>query len=175
VGCLEPPCPPTPNGYTVSMLQPPHEAFRVYARDGSRILADVGPEPSARAVALAWQNIGLTGTNPLRPATGRYNCHGLVFASRRANIPPVGADIDIHELLGRDGYENLGEEPPHVGDIVAYRLDGEIEHTGFVSRVEKVGAVPVVYVWSAWGGLGEFEHKVKDCPYTGKPEYWRHK
>jgi hypothetical protein len=36
-----------------------------------------------------------------------------------------------------------------------------------------VGAEPVVFVWSAWGGLGEFEHRVRASPYRGMPEYWR--
>jgi hypothetical protein len=151
-------------------------SFPVYARDGSRILAGVSADPDAKAIALARSahRLSLSAATELRPPTGRYNCHGLVFASRRAHIPPVGVEVDVDELLRRDGYAPIPRgEAPQVGDVVAYRLDGEIEHTGFVNRVEKVGAAPVVFVWSAWGGLGEFEHRVQVSPYQGTPEYWR--
>jgi hypothetical protein len=43
----------------------------------------------------------------LQPPTGHYNCHGLVFAARRANIPAAGDDIDIAQLLRADGYERV--------------------------------------------------------------------
>jgi hypothetical protein len=150
--------------------------FSVFARDGSPILADVGPDPAPESIALArgTYRLVLAGAVELRPATGRYNCHGLVFASRRANIPPVGVDVDLEDLLERDGFRPLrSDESPQVGDIVAYRLEDEVEHTGFVSRVERIGGTAVVFVWSAWGGLGEFEHKVGLSPYRGKAEYWR--
>lgn len=97
-----------------------------------------------------------------------------MLASRRAHIPPVGVDLDLDDVLPRDGYRRIaGHETPQVGDIVAYRADGEIEHTGYVSRIEPLGTVPVVFVWSAWGSLGEFEHRVSSSPYRGDPEYWR--
>jgi hypothetical protein len=149
--------------------------FQVFARDGWRIPAGVSPDPSANAVALARDvnRVVLASATPLAPPTGRYNCHGLVFASRRAHIPPVETDVDIDEVLARDGYQRVRNGDPQVGDVVAYRLEDEIEHTGFVSRVERVSTAPVVFVWSAWGGLGEFEHRVQASPYRGAPEYWR--
>lgn len=149
--------------------------FEVYARDGWRIPAGVSSEPSPNAVSLAGEanSVVLASASRLSPPTGRYNCHGLVFASRRAHIPPVETDVDVDELLARDGYQRVRGSGPQVGDVVAYRLEDEIEHTGFVSRVEHVGTTPVVFVWSAWGGLGEFEHRVQVSPYKGTPEYWR--
>ncbi|HKY34431.1 MAG TPA: hypothetical protein VJN18_00715 [Polyangiaceae bacterium] len=152
-------------------------SFPIFARDGSQILAGVSNDPTPNSIALAREAYRLVlaaATAELRPPTGRYNCHGLVFAARRAYIPPVDADVDIDDVLRRDGYTAVPANlSPQVGDIVAYRLEGEIEHTGFVSRVEQVGDVPVVFVWSAWGGLGEFEHRVHVSPYKGSPEYWR--
>ncbi len=151
-------------------------SFPVFARDGSPILAGVSDDPSPNEVAFALDQFRLVAAaaTELRPPTGRYNCHGLVFASRRAHIPPVGVDVDVSDLLHRDGYRPIGESQlPQVGDVVAYRLDDEIEHTGFVSRVENLANVPVVFVWSAWGSLGEFEHRVHVSPYKGTPEYWR--
>jgi hypothetical protein len=152
------------------------ECFPVFARDGTRILAGVSANPSPNAIALAREayRIAIAGAAELRPPTGRYNCHGLVFATRRAHIPPVGVDVDVDDVLQRDGYVRLrDDQAPQVGDVVAYRLDGEIEHTGFVSRVEALGHTKVVFVWSAWGGLGEFEHRVHVSPYKGTPEFWR--
>ena len=32
----------------------------------------------------------------LQPPTGHYNCHGLVFAARRANIPAAGMTSTSH-------------------------------------------------------------------------------
>lgn len=149
--------------------------FQVFARDGWRIPADMGPDPSPNAVALASDpnRVVLASAARLAPPTGRYNCHGLVFASRRARIPPVETDVDIDEVLDRDGYRRVRDGGAQVGDVVAYRLEDEIEHTGFVSRVERVGSAAVVFVWSAWGGLGEFEHRVQASPYKGEPEYRR--
>jgi hypothetical protein len=156
------------------MLAP---TFPVFARDGSQILAGVSTDPTPNSIALArevYRLVLAATTAELRPPTGRYNCHGLVFAARRAHIPPVDADVDIDDVLRRDGYVAVPKSlSPQVGDVVAYRFEGEIEHTGFVSRVEQVGGVPIVFVWSAWGGLGEFEHRVQVSPYKGTPEYWR--
>jgi hypothetical protein len=55
----------------------------------------------------------------LQPPTGRYNCHGLVFAARRANIPAAGDDIDIAQLLRADDYERV-VGAPRPGDVAAY-------------------------------------------------------
>jgi hypothetical protein len=152
------------------------DPFSVFARDGSRILAGPAASASPRAIGLAREacRLELAGATELQPPTGRYNCHGLVFASRRAGIPPIDADVDIDDLLRRDGYRQISiDERPQVGDIVAYRLGDEIEHTGFVARVEHASPSGVVFIWSAWGGLGEFEHRVQVSPYRGTPEYWR--
>lgn len=152
------------------------QSFPVHARDGSSILASIGGDPTPGAVSLAREahRFVISAATQLRPPCGRYNCHGLVLASRRAHIPPAGADVDLDDVLRRDGYRLLPtHQTPIVGDVVAYRAHGEIEHTGYVSRVELVGSLPVVFVWSAWGSLGEFEHPVQSSPYRGVPEYWR--
>ena len=118
----------------------------------------------------------LAGARPLGPPTGRYNCHGLVFASRRTNVPAAGVFDEgvIEALLTRDEYERIPSSP-QVGDIIVYRSDsGEIEHTGFVNRTEDIGSVRKVFVWSKWGALEEYEHLEKICPYGNYTiEYWR--
>lgn len=160
----------------ITMVALVDDTFPVLARDGSRIPAGVSDDPGSGAIELAREvhRMAIAAATQLRAACGRYNCHGLVLASRRAHIPPVGFEVDLDDMLRRDGYRPLS--PPHaprVGDIVAYRADGEIEHTGFVCRVDTLGETSVVFVWSAWGFLGEFEHRVQSSPYRGEPEYWR--
>lgn len=150
------------------------------AFDGWDVPNMVVADPSPEQVALARQAWGLTlrATTPLGPPTGRYNCHGLVFASRRTNIDSPGFPVNIDELLHRDGYHRV--DMPRVGDIIVYRHRTEVEHTGFVVRLEPVGPgqtvlqEPIVFVWSMWGSLGEFEHRAHVSPYHGSTlEYWR--
>jgi hypothetical protein len=63
---------------------------------------------------------------------------------------------------------------PQVGDVAAYRdFRGEVEHTGVVCSVERVGSQPIVRVWSMWGSLGEFVHRAEVSPYSRRIEYWR--
>jgi hypothetical protein len=137
---------------------------------------DLGPSMvEFQRRSLRRGNLVLTGLSTLGPPTGRYNCHGLVFGSRRTNIPPCGMrdDVEIDALLSRDEYERISGLP-RLGDIAIYRApSGEIQHSGFVSRVEQLGE-PNIFVWSKWGALEEFEHKVLCCPYADCAiEYWR--
>ena len=117
----------------------------------------------------------LTGLSVQGPATGRYNCHGLVFASRRTNIPPCGFTdaVSIDDILRRDIYQKV--RVPQLGDIAIYRNDaGEVDHSGIVCRTENIGSTGKVFVWSKWGALEEYEHPELGCPYADcKLEYWR--
>jgi hypothetical protein len=158
------------------------QALALQARDGWPIPNSIEASPGANVVALARQAYPLVIAQAIElgPPTGHYNCHGLVFASRRVNIPPVDIPVDIDRLLRRDGYRRI-DTVPQVGDIAVYRTpNGEIEHTGFVSRIEHVSPLasdlsePLVWVWSMWGGLGEYEHKAMVSPYhDSHVEYWR--
>jgi len=156
---------------------PDRELF-VQTYSGGSIPNHIDPDPSPSLVELARKGVSSllqASVKNLGPPTGRYNCHGLVFASRRTNIPPVGMDdvLDIDNILGEDQYDPVSLS--QVGDIVVYRRStGEVDHTGFVSRVDSLGSQPIVWVWSMWGGLGEFEHRVEHSPYNDcTPEFWR--
>ena len=162
----------------------PRRRLALQAYDGWDIPNSIDPDPTPGLVALAKESHRFAvaaAKAELGPPTGRYNCHGLVFASRRTNIPPINMPnaVDIDELLRRDQYERV-EPPPRVGDVVVYRGPQEIEHTGLVSWVDTVSSsgtllrMPVVFVWSMWGGLGEFEHRTHASPYNDCDiEYWR--
>jgi hypothetical protein len=106
----------------------------------------------------------------LGPPTGRYNCHGLTFASRRTCIPKVGDPFSIDDLLARDRFATVSS--PQIGDIITYRgQSGEIEHSGVVSSVADLGSVRVR---SKWGCLEEVEHLAQDGPYRDYSiQYWR--
>jgi len=156
----------------------PNRGLSLQAYDGTDVPNSIDPDPTPGQVALARQGCGmlLYAVKQLGPATGRYNCHGLVFASRRTNIPPVGMAkvVDIDDLLQRDDCAPVSG-PPQVGDIAVYRSSrGTVEHTGYVCRLETMGTASIVFVWSMWGGLGEFEHRVDQSPYHDcSIEYWR--
>ena len=154
----------------------PGRSLCLQTYDGCDIANQIDAEPSANWVAMTtWLYRGLQRRR-LSPATGRYNCHGLVFASRRTGIPRVGVPVDIDGILRRDRYHRV--ESPSTGDVVVYRSPAhEIEHTGIVSRVERIhetSQAPVVYVWSKWGYFEECEHLESVSPYSGTTvEYWR--
>ena len=129
-------------------------------------------------IALARQAhanlIRANGVRQVGPPTGRYNCHGLVFASRRTGVPPPGVDSTglIDRILQEDQFVRVTEANAREGDIVLWRQGGDIAHTGIVCREERV-PIRVIFVWSMWGGLGEFVHRMPLSPYDGAIEYWR--
>ena len=113
----------------------------------------------------------------LRGPSNRYNCHGLVFASRRTNVAVAFAPFDVREILRRDGYRQVAGDP-QAGDVVIYfnRSTREVEHSGFVSHWNTRQSPPLQLVWSMWPELGEYEHKPtpSSTPYPNCDlEYWR--
>jgi hypothetical protein len=172
-----------PGGESVPsiLIMNPHpgRSIDLATYDGTAIPNSIDVDPSPNMIALARIGSGLYSsarTQVLGPPTGRFNCHGLVFASRRANIPPANLPnaCDINDLLVRDRMRPASGGVA-LGDVVVYRGEREIEHTGVVSRVDPMGATQVVFVWSKWGALEECEHHVMSCPYAigAQIEYWR--
>ncbi len=138
----------------------------------------IDPELEAQAVEFNKREIkkkGLIGVKHLEPPTGRFNCHGLVFASRRTCIPPSNMldSVNIDDLLQEDLYERVNSQP-QVGDVVVYRGNREIEHTGYVVNVDSLGGLETVWVWNKWGALEECVHPANTSPYEDCTiEYWR--
>ena len=68
-----------------------------------------------------------------KPATGVYNCAGMVWASRRTTLPEPS---DWRTVLQDDNYRPLqGGELPRVGDVVLYIRKGtapEVLHVAVV-------------------------------------------
>lgn len=146
---------------------------------GTDVPNSIDLDPTPGMVAFSRQQvaplIGAVGVTQVGSPTGRYNCHGLVFGSRRTNIPPPGTDSVglVDRILHEDQYTQVPEADTHEGDVVLWRQAGEIVHTGIVSHFERY-PIRVAFVWSMWGGLGEFVHRVQQTPYQGcRVEYWR--
>lgn len=97
---------------------------------------------------------------PRNGPSGYYNCHGLVFASRRTSIFPE----DIRRILIEDGYRQIGEQDVLAGDVVLYNnSDGDIEHSGIVIRRPELR---IPWVVSKWSTGEEFLHPALACPYN---------
>jgi hypothetical protein len=113
------------------------------------------------------------GIKRLTGPSETYNCHGLVFASRRTNIPPVGTDVPVRQILAEDSYQQV--LTPQVGDVAVYVSEREVDHTGLVIQVDPNPAlISGIWIWSMWGGLGEFVHPVNFSPYSAQNiEHWR--
>jgi hypothetical protein len=159
----------------------PGRSIHIQSYDGTDIPNSIDLDPTRESIEFNRQNISMArlvqaGIRILGPSTGRYNCHGLVFGSRRTNIPPAGLSdaVSIDDLLRRDCYTRVFSAP-HPGNVVVYRgPTTEIEHTGYVSRVEKLGNTDIVFVLSKWGAFEECEHRETLGPYGNcRIEYWR--
>lgn len=136
---------------------------------------DVDPAPGMVALARQAYASLLAVVRQTGRATGRYNCHGLVFASRRTNVPPAGVEGAglIDRILREDQFRPVAEGDVMPGDLVAWRSARDVDHTGVVCHVHQ-GLPRTIRVWSMWGGLGEFVHPVHASPYGGcEIEYWR--
>ncbi|MHB1355084.1 MAG: hypothetical protein ACYCZF_03795 [Anaerolineae bacterium] len=91
-----------------------------------------------------------------------YNCHGLVFASRRTAIDLSSAIITI---LRDDGYVEIEKGNILPGDIIIYYDNsGDFQHSGIVLCLDK--SVPVPLVLSKWGKYKEVVHWANYCPYN---------
>ncbi len=91
-----------------------------------------------------------------------YNCHGLVFASRRTGIDDTE---EIYKILKDDNYTEILLADVLPGDIIIYfSSNGDAEHSGVViSKPDPQLHIPQVY--SKWGNYCEAIHYANYCPY----------
>lgn len=107
------------------------------------------------------QNLEQVG-NP----TYEYNCHGKTFDNKRCWIN----DDQVRIILEDNGYKKV-EGKAQVGDIVVYKINELITHTGIVHKVDDEGKV--VKVQSKWGLGGDWIHDPDDVPGYGKWTVYR--
>lgn len=144
-------------------------------RLGAFIPNEQGPELNqlrVKAFITSFKN--KFGFNELRArSTSLYNCHGLTFASRRTQID----DADIEWVLEEDGYTKVGDwKKVQIGDIIVYRYNGSIMHTGLVVKVNLEAELSqglIECVLSKWGQGPEYFHHPANVPeYYGEWEFW---
>lgn len=92
-----------------------------------------------------------------------YNCHGLMFGSRRSMICHTQ---EIMKILAEDDYEEIDNmRDVREGDVIIYYADdGDAEHSGLV--IGERGGFPLIF--SKWGFGREAVHMYSQCPY--KPD-----
>ncbi len=90
------------------------------------------------------------------PADESSNCHGWVFTGGQFIV----SSDDVNRIVQENGYEAVQEPLP--GDLVVYRVSGNVVHTGIVRYVS---AGQPVLVESKWGRLGVYLHPAEHTVY----------
>jgi hypothetical protein len=96
---------------------------------------------------------------PANAADPAYNCHGLTFKSSKLAI----ANDQVQKILDDQGWKPAANGKAAVGDIVIYKKDGAITHSGIVTKVDAAGSV--TQVMSKWGPWGVYLHAPNDVPH----------
>lgn len=94
---------------------------------------------------------------------GYYNCHGLVFASRRTRI---WDPKEVEKIILQDDYKIINKNSLLIGDVVVYYEKGDAIHSGIVVAIETLSTVKQIKVLSKWGTGHEVIHHQSDCPYS---------
>jgi hypothetical protein len=131
-------------------------------------------EPQLRDVSLAEKLRADYPRATHRPTsvTYGYNCHGLTFGARRAQIIPSTV---IRMIIGDDDYRAVQKKEAMAGDIILYiGENGDIEHSGIVLTTPNPDLLFTFKVLSKWGDAHEVIHDVGDCPYDATQiEFYR--
>jgi hypothetical protein len=113
--------------------------------------------------------IHLDGTDEELMPTNRYNCWGFTFNPRQCAI---NTGTDVQTILNDNGTQVF---PPNlrIGDVICYRKNGIITHTGRILTLGPAGEPALVQ--SKWGDLGEYFHAPDIVPsiYGTDRTYWR--
>jgi hypothetical protein len=96
--------------------------------------------------------------------TGLYNCHGMVFASRRTGITDPN---EIKKIIREDGYKEIAVANVLPGDIVLYfdPEKGEYTHSAVVLEEPLKSELNIPLVVSKWGKYREVVHMANVGPY----------
>ncbi len=97
-------------------------------------------------------------------ATDVSNCHGWVFAAGRFWV----GGLTVESILADNGYAPTSE--PRAGDLIVYRKQGELTHSGVVRSVGN--GIPVL-VESKWGWMGVYLHAADDSCYGRDYKFYR--
>lgn len=113
--------------------------------------------------------VHLNGVDEELLPTTRYNCWGFTFNPRQCWISSGG---DVQTILNDNAVQVY---PPQLrlGDVICYRDQGVITHTGRIVALDGAGQPSLVQ--SKWGKLGEYLHAPHVAPsiYGTDRTYWR--
>jgi len=99
--------------------------------------------------------------------TDSYDCHGWTFTGGSDWIN----DDQVQQILNDNGYQSVELGAVLVGDLVIYRHEGNITHSGVVTEVDENG-MPIL-IESKWGRLGRYLHAPDRVPPNyGQPQYY---
>lgn len=102
-----------------------------------------------------------------------YNCHGLVFASRRTWIDDAS---ELGKILRDDGYVKVSENDIMLGDVLIYRdkENGDYSHSAIVVELPGPQDYGIPLVLSKWSAYCEVIHRATYGPYEySGSEYYR--
>ena len=104
-------------------------------------------------------------TARLRSASQRYNCVGMIFASRRTWIDPE----ELEMIFREDGFRIVNDiKDVFAGDIVVYGnpKTQQPEHIGLIldKAANLRDSTWDVKVLSQWGRDGEYVHEINSLP-----------
>lgn len=136
--------------------------------------------PTEQADRQAWTLADYPGIQPveyvhldgsqeeLLPTT-RYNCWGFTFNPRQCWI---SSGNDVQTILTDNGTQ-VSAPNIRLGDVICYRNNGIITHTGRIVALDSAGQPSLVQ--SKWGKLGEYFHRPDQVPvsYGTDRTYWR--
>jgi hypothetical protein len=111
----------------------------------------------------------------LRSLSAKYNCMGLIFASRRTWVDPKF----LYDILREDEYKRIdNKNDAAMGDVVVYQnKQKKVAHVALIAdvKIDVANAVKKLTLISQWGCDGEYVHLVDETPEVlfGKvAEYW---
>jgi hypothetical protein len=147
----------------------PRRKIVVQTHRGTELENYIAPPPSFQAANFyAAKRKQHPGWMQRKPATGTYNCAGMVWASRRTTLPEPS---DWRKVLQDDGYRKLQRwERACFGDVVVYSRKEytEILHVALVFSITRINesdpeSSVVIRALSKWDNQsGEDIHALDD-------------
>jgi hypothetical protein len=135
-----------------------------------RIFAYTG-EARPPQVTVTPRKIGSPLDRPVPPRmiqVGRpdlhYNCHGWTFTGGQYLLD----SRSVEQLLQDNGYQKVAK--PEVGDLIIYRDEETITHSGVVKALGNDG---FVLIESKWGLQSRYLHEPDVSNYGSAYEYYR--
>lgn len=98
------------------------------------------------------------------PARDDTNCHGWVFTGGQYWV----SGEEVQTILADNGYAEV--PTPRAGDLVVYRTQNGVAHTGVVRYI--TDGQPVM-IESKWAWMGVFLHPVHKSAYGANFTYYR--